>query len=259
MEPVQTAKKSANRRSAVVSGAMGYVGKATATRLARDGMSVALLFHASAENETADFIETLEGTGHHAYACNLENSSEVARTLDRIEKEMGVPCACVHAAGIKPDRKSLLDTTAEEFEHQVKTNVIGSFNFLTQCGKRLQKRKNGVLVGITTVGIVSPQFGRSLGGYIPAKWAVQGMLSMLKEELKPSGIRVYSVAPGFMAGGMNIAIPEAFKEIARRKNKSNRITSDIDIAAKISYLCSDAAKDEDKLTHVVAEEYDSQS
>ncbi len=248
-------KVNGKNRIAVVSGALGYAGKAVATRLAQDGMTIVTLFHHSTEKDAAHFIKTLAGEGHRAYRCDMKNASEVAATLGLIEKEMGLPYACVHAAGLKPDRKSLLDTSADEMERQLETNLMGSFNVLSQCGKLLQKQKTGVLVGITTVGVISPQFGRGLGAYIPAKWALQGVLTMLKEELKSANVRVYSVAPGFMSGGMNSDIPAAFKEMARLKNPSKKTTSDLDIAEKISYLCSDAAQDEQILTHVVAEEY----
>ncbi len=88
-----------------------------------------------------------------------------------------------------------------------------------------------------------------------AKLALQNTLTTMKDDLSLSGIRVYSVAPGFMPGGMNAGIPEAFKQIAAGKNMSKRLTTAEDVAEKISYLCSDKADSDTVLTHPVDEEY----
>jgi len=252
---MKTREGNTERRIALVSGAMGYLGKAISKKLAEDDMTVVLLTNQSSKEDTLSFIKTLKGTGHKTYHCDLESNSEFSTIIQQIEKEIGVPFVCVHAAGLKPDRKKLLETTFSEMERQCKINILGSFNFLSQCGKILQRQKKGVLIGITTIGIISPEFGRGLGGYIPAKWATQGILTMLREELKSSNIRVYSLAPGFMPGGMNNDIPMAFKEMARLKNPYKKNTTDLDIANKISYLCSDVAIGEKTFTHIVAEEY----
>jgi NAD(P)-dependent dehydrogenase (short-subunit alcohol dehydrogenase family) len=93
-----------------------------------------------------------------------------------------------------------------------------------------------------------------LGAYIPAKYAVQGMLVMLREELSPQGVRVYSVAPGFMHGGMNSDVPMAFAEMIREKSDTKKLTTAVDVAERVAYLCNDKSREEKSLTFVVSEE-----
>lgn len=245
-----------HRRIAIVSGGMGYLGSAIAHTLAEQGMSVALLYNTTKKEDVQTVVESLPGTSHKAYQCDVCNHKEVQDTVELIEKEMGEIFACVHSAGTKPQRKKLLSSSPQELEEAFLVHGIGGFNFLTTCAKKLQIHKRGVLVGITTVGVVFPEATHFLGGYIPAKYALQGILTMLKEELRESCVRVYSVAPGFMAGGMNSDIPKAFIEVIRGKNKAQTLTTREDVAKKIAYLCSENADTDDALTHVVAAEYE---
>lgn len=242
------------QKNAIVSGAFGYVGFEISKKLAQDGMRIALLYHNSTEEVIAQKLTELSGGGHRAYRCDLKNVDEVQRTIDTIEKDMGSLYACVHAAGVKPKRKQLLISSIDDLKEQLEGNVIPSFNFLSLCAKKLKEHGEGVLVGITTVGVVAPKAARSLGAYIPAKYAVQGMLTMLKEELSESSVRVYSVAPGFMHGGMNNDIPKAFADMIQEKNPAKKLTTATDVAEKIAYLCSGGANQEEDLTCIVAQE-----
>lgn len=244
-----------NNRIAVISGGAGYLGSAIARALAKQGMSIALLYHTTTEEKVQDIIASLPGTSHRAYKCDIHNEQEVATTIESIEKDMGKIFACVHTAGTKPIRKTLIATSSKELEDALHTHTLGAFALLSLCAKKLKEHKHGVIVGVTTVGVVIPEATHSLGGYIPAKYALQGMLTMFKEELKNSGVRVYSVAPGFMEGGMNSDIPKAFVEMIRTKSKTKQLTTAEDVAEKIAYLCSDTANNDNTLTHVVALEY----
>ena len=138
-------------------------------------------------------------------------------------------------------------------DSQVEGTILTSFNILRHVAKKLQAYKEGVIIAITTAGVVIPQASQSLGAYTLAKYAVQGMLVMLKEELKNSGVRVYSVAPGFMEGGMNSDIPKAFVEIIKSKSATKKITSGEEVATKVLELC---IGHEENLTHSIAPEYE---
>lgn len=227
------------QKIAVISGGTGYVGFEVARKLSDDGMLIAVLYHQKSEEEVKGMMKTLKGAGHNAYMCNLEDSDNVKQTLELIEKEMGNIYACVHTAGKKPKRKQLSLSTLEDLKEQLDGNVITSFNFLSACSEKLKEHKEGVMIGITTIGVVLPEATKSLGAYIPAKYAIQGMLTMFREELVPYSVRVYSVAPGFMEEGMNGDIPKAFVEMIKEKSPTKQITSVEDVANVISKLCSD--------------------
>jgi len=230
---------STQKRIAVISGGTGYVGFEVAKKLAEDGISIAVLYHKKTKEEVDGIVKTLKGDGHHAYACNLEDADNVKQTLELIEKEMGNIYACIHTAGKKPKRKQLSLSTLDDLKEQLDGNVVTGFNFLSACVVKLKEHKEGVMIGITTIGVILPEATKSLGAYIPAKYAIQGMLTMFKEELAPYFVRVYSVAPGFMEEGMNSDIPKAFVEMIKEKSPTKQITSVEDVSSVISKLCSD--------------------
>ena len=239
----------------VISGSTGYVGQAVAKRFAEQGMRVALMY-SSSKDAAEKLRASLAHTGHHLYQCDIQNEQAVKGCIEQVEKEMGPITIALHAAGLKLTRKPLLATTTQELEEQLAVNTVGSFHFLTACGRVMKEHKHGVLIGITTIGVDVPSATKSLGAYVPAKFALQGMLTMLKEELASSGVRVYSIAPGFMPEGMNADIPRAFVHILRSKSPSGTLASAEDVAEKMLYLCSEDGKSETQLTIRIAPEQD---
>lgn len=243
-----------NKKIALISGAFGYVGFEISKKLAQDGICIAMLYNSTDDEVISQKLSELPGEGHCVYKCDLKNKVVVDNVLDAVENDMGRITIFIHAAGKKPKRKALIVSSIDDLKDQFENNIVPSFNFFTACAKRLKTQKDGILIGITTVGVIIPEATRSLGLYIPAKYAIQGMLVMLKEELALLGIRVYSIAPGFMYGGMNDDIPKAFVEIIKEKTTYKKLTTAVDVAEQISYLCSDKSKKEKKLTFVVSKE-----
>jgi 3-oxoacyl-[acyl-carrier protein] reductase len=187
---------------AVISGGSGYVGSALARKLAADGLRVALLYHRTSEKTVSDIMALLPGSGHRSYQCDLENTRQVSETIAKIGQDMGAIYACVHAAGTKPKRKTLLRSSSQDLRDQFGVTVSGGFHFLSACALSMKESKEGVIIGMTSSVVVMPEAGQGLGLYIPAKFALHGMLAMLRHELAPHHVRVYSVAPGFMPDGM---------------------------------------------------------
>lgn len=242
------------KKVAVISGGFGYVGFVTAKRLVKAGYTVALLYKNTSKEEVTTQMSALLGGGHRAYKCDLTNELEVTDIIHQIEVEQGPISLAVHAAGQKPDRKKLFLTTGEELQAQLQSNVTGSFNFLIQCAKKLKDHSEGVLIGITTIGVLVPEAAKSLGAYIPAKYAVQGMLTMLKDELYPFNVRVYSIAPGFMPEGMNRDIPRAFVQMIESKSVGKNLANAEDIADKVLAL-TEEVQEADSFTIPIAPEY----
>ncbi len=213
-----------SKKVVVVSGAVGYVGSAVVRQLTQDGFVVAALFHRK------------KSQSDYSYHCDLNDPAQVAAVLSQVERELGPLYACVHAAGAPLVRKNLLASSTEDLQQQLEVSVVGGFNFLKACALRLVEHKTGVIVGITS-SVVSPQSStRGLGAYTVGKYALQGMLTSLHEELLPHGVRVYSVAPGFMPGGMNRGIPPAFVEMLKERSPTKTLATPQDVAATVSRL-----------------------
>jgi NAD(P)-dependent dehydrogenase (short-subunit alcohol dehydrogenase family) len=230
----------------VVLGGVGYVGVAVAKRLATEGATLALLYRG--EKDTHGILSSLPGKGHKAYRCDLQSETETEETLAYVEKDLGPIYGGIFAAGMKPKRQSLLQASLSDVQEQLQGNFIPGFFFLKACARRLKEHTDGVLVGLITIGVIKSEEARTLGAYIPAKYALQGTLSLLKEELAPFSVRVYSVAPGFMEEGMNGDVPKAFVEMVRQKSPGKKLVTAEDVAETVAYLCRSS---EQNLTHEV--------
>lgn len=242
------------KRIAVISGGTGYVGFEVAKKLADDGMSVAVLYHKKSKEEVEEMMKMLNGEGHHAYVCNLEDADKIKQVLELIEKEMGNIYACIHTAGIIPKPKQLHLSSVKDLQEQFEVNVFGSFNFLIICANLMKEHRQGVIVGITTANVITQVNTKARGAYSVVKFALQGMLVTLKEELKSFNVRVYSIAPGVMEGGMNSSTPRAFIEIVRNSSPTKKLTDANEVANKISFLCSDKSASVSELTFLLAPE-----
>lgn len=239
---------------AVVSGGMGYVGSEIGRRLAADGLSVAVLYHNSPKEKVDDFLSSLGGSGHRAYQCDLTDAAKVAATFAAIERDIGTPFAAIHAAGTLPEPFPLHLTTSESLRKQFEPNVFGAFNFLKSAAACLKTHGRGSLIGITTAGVIATTNTKARGAYSPQKFAVQGMLTAFKEELSSNGVRVYSVAPGVMKGGLNRETPQAFIDMVKEKSPTKTLATASDVATVVSFLCSDSSKAVTNLTLLVAPE-----
>jgi 3-oxoacyl-[acyl-carrier protein] reductase len=244
------------KKIAVISGATGYVGFEVAKKLASDGMNIAMIYHTTPDDTVTRVLSELSGTGHHAYACDISDKNSVAKTIDVIEEEMGNISVCVHTAGTKPKPKQLHLSSPDDLQEQFNVNVFGAFNFLSACALRMKERQKGVIIGITTAGVATSNNTKARGAYSVTKFALQGILTAFKEELSLFNIRVYSVAPGVMEGGMNRDTPKAFLEIVRHTSPSKTLANAKNVAEKISYLCSDKTNDIRELTFLIAPETD---
>jgi NAD(P)-dependent dehydrogenase (short-subunit alcohol dehydrogenase family) len=113
-------------------------------------------------------------------------------------------------------RKKLIDTDSEDFEAQFGAGVRGGFAFFQTLGRIMRSHQSGGLVGITSEA-VDQDYPGAMGAYVPAKYAMRGMLRTLKAELEPFGVRVHEVAPPFLPVGMNRDLPSRPFELMEEK------------------------------------------
>jgi 3-oxoacyl-[acyl-carrier protein] reductase len=225
----------------VISGGFGYLGFAIAESFAKEGAKIAIVYNNTFPEVASTKMKSLAGSGHKSYKCNLSVHEDTISLFNAITSDFGAIDICVHAASQKPARKKIIFVTEKEMIEQFEGTIIPSFNFLTTSAKALQE-KGGVIIGITTSGVVVKEATTSMGAYIPAKYAVQGMLVALREELRATSTRVYSVAPGFMEGGMNGDIPKAFVEILRSRSKNKILITKEIVANTVVDICQNQEK-----------------
>jgi NAD(P)-dependent dehydrogenase (short-subunit alcohol dehydrogenase family) len=135
------------------------------------------------------------GTNAFAETHDVTDAKNSAALLARIEKRHGLPAILVNNAGTHV-KKSVEETTHEEFHSILATHVEGAFS-MTQAAVPLMKQ--GGRGSIIFIASMSSLIGMPLiVAYSAAKAGYLGMVRSLASELGPHNIRVNAIAPGWI-------------------------------------------------------------
>jgi NAD(P)-dependent dehydrogenase (short-subunit alcohol dehydrogenase family) len=156
-------------------------------------------------------------------------------------ERVGVPDIIVNNAGINL-KKIASETTYEDFEQILKTNVLGAHALTRAFIPQLIERGSGSILFITSMAAV---FGiPDVSAYAASKSALLGMLRSYATELSPKGIRVNAIAPGWIETDMSKKAMQNDKQRLDRilsRTPMNRMGKPEEIGWAAVYLCSPAA------------------
>jgi NAD(P)-dependent dehydrogenase (short-subunit alcohol dehydrogenase family) len=227
--------RGASRGVAVVTGAGGSLGRATALRLGRDGFSVAALGRPGALlDETAQLLED-DGIPFRLLELDLRNVDSLERSITDTDAGFGPVTALINNAAIYPTH-DFIDIPVAEFDDVVAVNQRAYFVGAQAAARLMIPRGSGSIVN---VGSITWHGGWSqLASYVTTKGAAVGMTRALARELGAHGIRVNAVSPG--------AFPTKAEEIHDNPQEYTRFVLDHqafkrrgepdELAAVISFL-----------------------
>lgn len=231
-------------RVAVVTGAARGIGAATARRLAKDGNAVAILdLDEAACVEVAEAIAA-EGGRAIGVGCDVASAEQVEAAVARIASELGAPTILVNNAGIIRDNL-LFKMTEGDWDSVMAVHLKGAFLMTKACQAHMTAEKYGRIVNLSSS---SAQGNRGQANYSAAKAGLQGFTKTLAIELGKFGVTANAVAPGFIQTDMTAATAERigmefdkFIEYSASQIPVQRVGQPEDIAATISFLCSEEA------------------
>ena len=179
--------------TAVITGAGGGIGRATAARLAAEGIKVILL-GGNKENKLAESAAIIKNAGGECefFPGNLTDSVWLDRTVDNIVKNSDVDIL-INNAGIAMNA-SFSEVTEKQFDDIMNVNVRVPF-FLTQ--KMLPFLKKSSYATVINVASVVSHAGYPLqSAYAASKHALLGFTKSLAAEVYKDGVRVHAISPG---------------------------------------------------------------
>lgn len=187
-------------RIVVVTGATGGIGSAVVQRLARDGLSVVAVDRDQATIE--ELVAGLPGQGHSARALDLKDLSQHDALMREVAGQDGTLLGLVHLAAVLRRRATIDDITEEDWDAQLDTNLKATF-FLDRAVARVLVAQGcgGSIVNFTSQGWWTGGFGGSVV-YAASKGGIVSMSRGLARTLAPHGIRVNTIAPGFVDTAM---------------------------------------------------------
>jgi len=187
------------RRRALVTGAAGGIGAATARRFCEEGARVVLADRD--EPGVHDAAQRLERAGHlaHALAIDVTDEASVGAAVDAAAGLLGGLDLVVANAGVL-SVGALADLPLAEIERTLSVNVLGTFLTLKHALGHLREAGGGVMLCTASQAGVHGYAGMS--AYCASKFAVVGLVESLAQELARDGIRVCAVAPGITRTAM---------------------------------------------------------
>ncbi|GHE09817.1 3-oxoacyl-ACP reductase FabG [Klenkia taihuensis] len=232
------------QRTAIVTGAARGIGAAIATRLAADGMSVAVLD--LDEGACGATVEAIRAAGGDAVAVGADVSDEasVAAAVDRVAEQLGGPTVLVNNAGITRDNLLFKMSTAD-WDAVMGVHLRGAFLMSRAAQKHMVEAEFGRIVNLSSVSALG---NRGQVNYSAAKAGMQGFTKTLAIELGRYNVTANAIAPGFIETEMTAATAERvgmpfedFKAAAAKQIPVARVGQPEDIAHTVSFLASEGA------------------
>jgi short-subunit dehydrogenase len=186
-----------------ITGASSGIGEALAREYRRRRPQSLIGLAARRADELERLATALGADATAVYPLDV-NDREALRAAARDFVERGGPPEVVVAnAGISVGTVTGKPQDADAFERVVRTNVVSIFDTFSPFVPAMTQAGRGRLVGIASVAGVRGLPGA--GGYSASKAAAIAYLESLRVELRGSGVRVVTIAPGFIRTPMTAA------------------------------------------------------
>lgn len=199
-----------------------------------------VILFGSKKETVENAIEQLkrEGFPVQGYFPNLNDYSEIQKTIEEIEKKYERIDILINNAGISANKK-IEDTTVEEFQEVMELNVNAMFHMIKAVTPLMKKQQEGVILNTSSMVSI---YGQPSGvGYPTSKFAVNGLTKSLARELAPFHIRVNAVAPGITNTDMVKNLPKEMIEPLIQTIPLGRIGEPRDVANAFLFLASPMA------------------
>jgi len=178
-----------------LTGASSGLGAAVAERFGRDGARLGLMARRTAELEAvADRVRDAGGEAR-VFALDVCDSEAVATAVGELVEAFGPVDLAIANAGIGgPFPLDTFDAAA--FARLMRVNVEGAANLFAATVPAMIERKSGHVVGVSSLAAFRGLPGS--GPYSASKAALSTMLESMRLDLKPHGVGVTAVHPGFV-------------------------------------------------------------
>lgn len=224
-------------KTALITGAAGGIGTATAELFAREGANVAL-FDID-EDGTKGLADRIGLGGGRALGGRLDVRipEEFEHAVALAEQEFGGLDIVVNVAG-GGTRQTLKTLGIDDWHRILDLNLTGPFNSIKAAAPALRRRGGGAIV--TVASLASLQMSMNNGvSYTSAKSGVLGLTRHASYELGPDNIRVNAVLPGPVLTPQMIAkLPPSVIEEVPRTLPLGRWVQPSEVATALLFFCS---------------------
>ena len=223
------------RKTVIISGGFGDIGKATALKFAENGYNIALTYLNTFD---AEFVSKLKSFGVEVLAmhCDQTSESEIMNFVNSTFKEFEYVDSFVACAGLAEPVNMLIDKETETIDKIINVNLRGTILFNKEVLKHFFDQKRGTIVNVSSIYGVS---GGSLESvYSACKAGIIGLTKSLAVECAPF-VRINAIAPGCIDTKMINNLSKQDKAWVEDNTPLERLGTPEDIANAIYFLSSD--------------------
>ena len=224
----------ATGKTALVTGAARGIGLAIATRLAADGLRVALL---DLDKTTVEAAAAGIGAGALALAADVTRAAEVGAAIARLEREWGRLDVLVNNAGITGRSFPIWELTDEDWQRVIDVDLTAVFLCCRAGVKLMLRQGSGRIVNIAS--IAGKEGNPTLVPYSSAKAGVIGLTKALAKEVATRGILVNAVAPAVIGTELLEQMERSTVDLLISKIPMGRVGTPEEVAALVAWLASD--------------------
>jgi 3-oxoacyl-[acyl-carrier protein] reductase len=180
-------------KTVLITGASAGIGWASALALAGEGAN--LVITARRQDRLAELEAAIQKEGGKAVSLvgDAKEEETARRAVDLAIQTFGSLDILINNVGIG-NYKNIIDTSAEEYDEMMDSNVRSTFLFTRHAVPVMIKQGSGTILMISSMAGVYGFGGEAV--YCATKFAQVGFAQALDKELRPHGIKVGAICPG---------------------------------------------------------------
>jgi 3-oxoacyl-[acyl-carrier protein] reductase len=220
-------------KTVLVTGGSGHIGREICRCCHNYGAKVIFGWHS---DQAAAQQLAAELPGASSLCIDLGNVADIKQKIEQLYREVEAIHVLVNNAAIAQAMPLPL-IEEEDVDRIMDINIKGTLFVTQQVIKGMVRNQGGVVVNVGSIG-GNRMFDVPVT-YAMSKAAISGMTYALAVELKRFGIRVNSVVPGLIDGGVGEGVPEALRADFIEHCASGRSGRADEVAELICFLASD--------------------
>lgn len=225
------------KKIALITGATSGIGKAIATKLAKEGYNIIITGRRQERlNEISNILEKQYQTKVLTRSFDVRKYQEVEKNLGNLPQEWKNIDILVNNAGLAVGLNPIHQGVVDDWERMIDTNIKGLLYVTRVISPNMVERKSGHIINIGSIAGKDVYTNGNV--YCATKHAVDALTKGMKLDLLPYNIRVTQVCPGAVETEFSLVRFKGDQERADKVYEGFTPLSADDIANAVYYAVS---------------------